>query len=102
MVGPMPRSRPNFDWQDDAACRDHTGFLDDGWTDKERRRVCNGYKEDDQEILPRCPVINECLTYALTLPATDVGHRGLVFGGFTGQQIAKKIRDNKRKNAGVR
>lgn len=95
----LAQRRPNLDWQQDAACYNNKAFLElpehGGWTDRQRLRLCNGHTVDDKVIEPRCPVINQCLDYALTLPATDVGHRGIVFGGHTGQTIAKWIRQGK-------
>lgn len=93
------KRRSDLEWQEDAACRNLTVFLElpehGGWTDKQRLRLCRGHTVDELIIEPRCPVINQCLTYALTLPAADVGHRGIVFGGHTGQHIAKWIRQGK-------
>lgn len=57
----------NLDWIKDAVCRgmDHSIFFPRQmyWTDLEEhlvmaRKICNG-----------CPVFNECLEYALALPA---------------------------------
>ncbi len=85
----------DLDWQRDAGCRGITHFQDDpkeiadGWTTTQRKQLC----------LNSCKVQNECLEYALSFPLIEVAHRNLVFGGLTGQQIAKKIRDNKKAEA---
>jgi len=101
-IGPTVRKR-SLDWQKDAACDNNPAFLaepeDGGWTDRQRITLCTGIikgtgKNPDKIIGPPCPVIDECLEYAMSLPMADVAHRGLVFGGLTGQQIAAKIRNN--------
>jgi Transcription factor WhiB len=83
MSGPVPRGRRDLKWQQDAACRGITKFLEDprngGWTDEQRIQLC----------MDECTVRWECLEYALTYPATELKHADLVFGGLTGSQLAK-------------
>lgn len=92
--------RRNLDWQREAACDNTPAFLaepeDGGWNDSQRKRLCNGHSIGDLVVDPPCPVRQQCLEYAQSLPLSDIAHNGLVFGGYTGKQIARKIRDNRR------
>jgi hypothetical protein len=89
----------DLSWQSRAACRDIPEFLEDpkrgGWTDRERFWICRGYKIG-QAVQPPCPVRTECLEYGMAFPLIEVTHRNLVFGGLTGKQVARLIRDRKK------
>ena len=85
----------NLEWQQDAACLHITHFQDDpkdhadGWTTKQRKQLC----------LDRCKVRGDCLEYAKSFPLIEASHRNLVFGGYTGREVAKMIRDKKKQEA---
>jgi hypothetical protein len=64
-------------WQDKAACAGMDSFIARGHT-AEKKAVC-----------ATCPVVNECLAFAIR----NEDFEATVYGGFTGEERKQLIKD---------
>ncbi|WP_455768925.1 WhiB family transcriptional regulator [Micromonospora aurantiaca (nom. illeg.)] len=83
-----PRPRP-ADWRDAAACRTEDPDL---WFPAGDSGPYLATIEQAKQICRRCPVVTECLQYAL-----DNNVSGGIFGGFTEQERRSTQRSAKRR-----
>lgn len=80
---PVPQLSPIYDkweWQHDGACRNvdpEIFFLEDRVRGSEKRER----EQKAKKVCQTCPVINECLQHALTVPETYG-----VWGGMTADE----------------
>ena len=64
-------------WQDQAACTGIESFITRGGT-AEKKAVC-----------AMCPVVNECLAFAIS----NEDFEATVYGGFTGEERKQLVKD---------
>lgn len=102
LVGP-----PRPDWHDQAACGTfyvETGY--DAWYGLNEDETHNGeryvggsidrgHRDWARTVCGRCPVVAECLEFALTDPAGEFG----IWGGLMPEQIRKLRRERAAKAA---
>ena len=102
VIGPMSQvrrqsavlPRPNWGWQDDAACREEDLILFFG-PDGERQPEREIRERKAKAVCAECPVRTECLNYALSRP-----EKYGVWGGLNEEErAAERRRRMRRANA---
>lgn len=64
-------------WQDKAACAGNDSFIERGGT-AAKKQIC-----------ATCPVVNECLAFAIH----NEDFEATVYGGFTGEERKQLVKD---------
>lgn len=77
------------DWRMDAACRDHDPEL---WHPVGESGAHCGQIAEAKAVCARCPVAEQCLADALTMPSTTTG----IWGGTTETERRALVRKGRR------
>jgi WhiB family redox-sensing transcriptional regulator len=85
--------RPNWGWQDEAACRGRDVVLFFG-PDGERQPEREIRERKAKAVCAACPVRAECLTYAVSRP-----EKYGTWGGLRGRALVRARRRMRRANA---